>query len=84
MPRNLSNNHIRSDFLVIALLLAAVLFIGTGCASVSLSEQAQLSRSGMLFSDVPTLSDSASVLATVEPGTDDRGGAAASGCTACK
>lgn len=70
-------------FLLKALLVIPVLAFA-GCAAVPAYEQAQLSRPGMLFSDSPALSDSSSLVASVEPGTDDRGGAAASGCTICQ
>lgn len=56
----------------------------SGCAAVPAYEQAELSRPGMLFSDSPALVDGGSLIASVEPGTDDRGGAAASGCTVCQ
>ena len=66
-----------------ALIFIPLLAIG-GCAAVPAYEQTELSRPGMLFSDSPALSDSSSLIASVEPGTDDRGGATASGCTICQ
>lgn len=56
----------------------------TGCQQVPVYQQVELSRPGMLFSDSPALRDSSVLLSTVEPGTDDRGGASAAGCTACQ
>lgn len=56
----------------------------TGCAHPTISDQAQLSRPGMTYSDSPALADSGSLLSRLEPGTDNRGGASASGCTACQ
>ncbi|NDV63319.1 hypothetical protein G0Q06_12710 [Puniceicoccales bacterium CK1056] len=67
-----------SVFGVVAMLLIS------GCASPSISDQAQLSRSAMLFSDSPALAGSAELISTIEPGTDSRGGASASGCTVCR
>ena len=64
--------------------LAIAVISLTGCSSVPAYEQALLSRPGMLFSNSPALADAASILSTVEPGTDDRGGASASGCTVCR
>lgn len=73
----------RRASLIILLPVLALLSAG-GCASVSLSDQARLSHPGLQFSDSPALADTGSVFSTVEPGTDDRGGASASGCTACR
>lgn len=56
----------------------------TGCQQVPVYQQVELSRPGMLFSDSPALADSSVLLSTIEPGTDDRGGANAAGCTACQ
>jgi len=64
--------------------LGIAVIILAGCSNVPAYEQASLSRPGMLFSDSPVLADAASILSTVEPGTDDRGGASASGCTVCR
>ncbi|MEX0320523.1 MAG: hypothetical protein AB3N63_00035 [Puniceicoccaceae bacterium] len=71
------------QLLLKALILVPVIAL-SGCAAVPAYEQAELSRPGMLFSDSPALADGGSLIASVEPGTDDRGGAAASGCTVCQ
>jgi hypothetical protein len=84
MPRNPLNSKSRLRGLLIALILSGMLVLASGCSTVSLGDQVRLARPGMQFTDSPALADAASVLSTVEPGTDDRGGAAASGCTACR
>lgn len=59
-------------------------FLMAGCANPSLSDQANLSRPGMVFAESPAYSAQPDLLSSIEPGTDTRGGASASGCTACQ
>lgn len=70
--------------LVLACLCAGISLAFSGCQQVPVYQQVELSRPGMLFSDSPALADSSVLLSTIEPGTDDRGGANAAGCTACQ
>ena len=63
--------------------LLACLIIGalstlflSGC-TVAAYEQTGVSKAGMQFSDAPHLAGSSSLLTSLEPGTDDRGGASA-------
>ena len=63
---------------------AGIVFGLSGCQQVQVSQQVELSRPGMRFSDSPALLDSSVLLSTIEPGTDDRSGANAAGCTACQ
>lgn len=76
--------EIRSGRHLLKILFLVPVIALSGCAAIPAYEQAELSRPGMLFSDSPALSDGGSLIASVEPGTDDRGGAAASGCTVCQ
>lgn len=71
----------RGLFLGICSILMAVL---SGCQAIPAYEQAYLSQPGMQFSDSTVETDDPSLIAQVEPGTDDDGGAAASGCSACR
>ena len=83
------NGRSQTDRLSGFTLIRTCLFVGlilgmAGCQQVPVYEQVALSRPGMLFSDSPALSDTSVLLSTIEPGTDDRGGANAAGCTACQ
>ncbi|MEX0330410.1 MAG: hypothetical protein AB3N64_03205 [Puniceicoccaceae bacterium] len=70
--------------LILGCLIAGCGLAIAGCQQVPVYQQVELSRPGMLFSDSPALADSSVLLSTIEPGTDDRGGANAAGCTACQ
>jgi hypothetical protein len=65
-------------------LILIPLSLLSGCAQPGLSDQANLSRPGMQFSGSAVLSSGSSLVSTIEPGTEDRGSASASGCTVCR
>ena len=71
-------------YLLLHLLLGGGLIVTLGGCTVAAYEQSGLSRAGMQFSDSPHLAGSSSLLTSLEPGTDDRGGASAAGCTVCR
>lgn len=66
-------------------LLAGLLAWGaSGCTSVPVYRQIQVSRPNMQFSDSLVYSYQSSLIAQVEPGSALSGGAQTAGCTACK
>ena len=67
-------------FLILGMLSSLLL---SGC-TVAAYQQTGVSKAGMQFSDAPHLAGSSSLLTSLEPGTDDRGGASAAGCTVCR
>ena len=73
-----------SKILLPSLLLAGLsMTLLSGC-TVAAYQQTGVSRAGMQFSDAPHLAGASSLLTSLEPGTDDRGGASAAGCTVCR
>ena len=84
MPGKSNTTTSRATGIGLGLLSGLLVLLLTGCRQIPVYEQVSLSRPGMQFSDSPALAGTSALLSTIEPGTDDRGGANASGCTACQ
>lgn len=65
-------------------LPALALLVLTGCQGPHVSQQRLVSQSNMLFSDSLPLNFSSRLIPQLETGASGSGGAANSGCTACK
>ncbi len=74
----------KSNLRLLGLLLAGTSLPFLGGCTVAAYEQTGVSRAGMQFSDSPHLAGASSLLSSMEPGTDERGGASAAGCTVCR
>jgi hypothetical protein len=68
------------------MLLSGTLAIlaGSGCRSVPIGDQGQLSKPNMIFADTAVFGYDSGLVAQIEPGAASNGGAQAAGCTSCK
>ena len=83
MPAMIQKKPPRFRLRTLLALLATASLALSGC-TVAAYKQTGASRAGMQFSDSPHLAGCSSLLASIEPGTEDRGGASAAGCTVCR
>jgi hypothetical protein len=60
------------------------LLLLVGCQAIPVHRQAVLSQPNLQFSESSAFAYGTRTTANLEPGTEARGGAAASGCSACQ
>lgn len=65
-------------------LVAAIILLCAGCATVGPQEQRLVSKPNMVFSESAVFSYTDKLLPQTEPGFASTGGAQAGGCTSCK